>query len=108
MAAADLAAPPQSLPATRTVTSEPIWPAAATALATLARTALLSCAATTRTAISDHSRFVLQLVDQLGDGLDLHAGLALGGLLDLEDLEARRDVDAQRVRRQGLDRLFLG
>jgi hypothetical protein len=50
---------------------------------------------------SDHSRFVLQLVDQFGHGLHLDAGLALRRLLDLQGLEARRGVDAQRVRRQG-------
>jgi electron transfer flavoprotein alpha subunit len=38
-------------PATSTVTSEPIWPAAVTALATLARSVLPSCAATTRIAM---------------------------------------------------------
>src|SRR5690349_17928576 len=108
MAAADLAASPALEPATRTWTSEPIWPAAVTAFATLLRTVLPSCAATTRTAMSDHSRFVAQLVDQLGNGLHLDAGLALGRLLDLQHLEARRHVDAQRVRRQRLDRLLLG
>ena len=58
--------------------------------------------------MSDHSRFVLQLVDKLGDGLHLDAGLALGRLLDLEHLQPRRDVDAQRIRRQDLDWLLLG
>src|SRR5215218_11393624 len=108
MAAADLAASPALLPATSTCTSEPICEAAATALATLARTVLPSCAATTRMAMSDHSRFVAQLVDQLRHGLHLDAGLALGRLLDLEGLEARRHVDAQRIGRQDLDRLLLG
>src|SRR5947207_4119665 len=100
MAAADLAASPQLLPATSTVTSEPICPAAATALATLARTVLLSCAATTRMAMSDHSSFILELFDQLGHGLHLDAGLALGRFLHLQHLQPRRHVDAQRVRRQ--------
>ena len=39
-------------------------------------------------------RFVFELVDQLGDGLDLDARLAAGGLGGLHDLESRRDVDA--------------
>src|SRR5215471_21535461 len=108
MAAADLAASPALLPATSTCTSGPIWPAAVTAFATLLRTVLPSCAATTRTAMSDHSRFIAQLVDQLGHGLHLDAGLALGRLLDLQHFQARCHVDAQRIRRQGLDRLLLG
>src|SRR5260221_11395271 len=108
MAAADLAASPAPLPATSTCTSGPICRAAVTAFATLLRTVLPSCAATTRTAISDHSRFVAQLVDQLGHSLDLDATLALGRFLDLERLEPRRDIDTQRIRRQHLDRLLLG
>src|SRR5262245_47165607 len=106
--AADFAAPAQPLPATRTCTSPPSLPAAATVLETLARTALPSCAATTRTDISDHSCLVAQLVDQLCDGLHLHACLALGRFLDLQGLEARRDVDSQRVRGLHIDRLLLG
>src|SRR5215475_5280162 len=104
----ELAASPALLPATSTCTSEPICRAAVTAFATLLRTVLPSCAATTRTAMSDHSRFVAQLVDQLGDGLHLDAGLALGRLLDLEHREPGRDVDPELVRRQHLDRLLLG
>src|SRR5258708_37463186 len=102
MAAADLAASPASLPATSTCTSGSICRAAVTALATLLRTVLPSWAATTRAAMSDHSRFVAQLVDQLGDGLHLDARLALGRLLDLQHLQPRRDVDAQRIGRQHL------
>ena len=44
---------------------------------------------------SDHPRFGLELGDELGDAADLDAGLALGGLGDLQHLEARRDVDAE-------------
>src|SRR5882757_388633 len=108
MAAADLAASPALLPATSTWTSGSICDAAVTALATLLRTVLPSCAATTRTAMSDHSRFVTQLVYKLGHGLHLDAALALGRLLDLQHLEPGRDVDAQRVGGQDLDRLLLG
>src|SRR5215475_2784547 len=108
MAAADLAASAALLPATSTCTSGPICRAAVTAFATLLRTVLPSCAATTRTAMSDHSRFVAQLVDQFGDGLHLDAGLALGRLLDLQHLEPGRHVDAELVGRQHLDRLLLG
>src|SRR5262249_28228084 len=105
MAAADWAASAALLPATRTCTSGPICRAAVTAFATLLRTLLPSWAATTRTAISDHSCFVAQLVDQLGDGLHLDARLALGRLFDLEHLEPRRHVDAELVGCRDLDRL---
>src|SRR6266436_7791744 len=108
MAAADLAASPALLPATSTWTSGSICDAAVTAFATLLRTVLPSCAATTRTAMSDHSRFVAQLVYKLGHGLHLDAALALGRLLDLQHLEPGRDVDAQRIGGQDLDRLLLG
>ena len=47
--------------------------------------------------MSDNSRFVLELLDQLGHGLHLDAGLALRRLLDLQRLQARRDVDAERL-----------
>src|SRR5947209_11529974 len=108
MAAADLAASPALLPATSTCTSGPICRAAVTAFATLLRTVLPSWAATTRTAMSDHSRFVAQLVQKLGDGFYLDACLALGRLFDLQHLQTGRDVDAQLIGRQHLDRLLLG
>src|SRR4029077_19068533 len=103
MAAADLAASPALLPATSTWTSGSICDAAVTAFATLLRTVLPSCAATTRTAMSDHSRFIAQFVDQFGHRLHLDAGLALGRLFDLQHLEPGGDVDAQRIGRQHLD-----
>src|SRR3546814_3969865 len=56
---------------------------------------------------SDHLGFVTQLVDQLGDRGDLHAGLARRRLVHRDDGEARRHVDAEIIRRQGIDRLFL-
>ena len=57
--------------------------------------------------ITDHPRFVLELVDQLGDRRDLDAGLAARRLGGLQHLEPRRDVDAVIVRRLLLDRLLL-
>src|SRR6202048_2394554 len=108
MAAADLAASPAVLPATSTWTSGSICDAAVTAFATLLRTVLPSCAATTRTAMSDHSRFVTQLVYKLGHGLHLDAALSFRWLLDLQHLEPGRDVNTQRIGRQHLDRLLLG
>ena len=78
-------------PATSTWTSPPIAAAAVTRIERgAACSAWLSCSATTRTVISDHPRFVLQLVDQFGDRRDLDAGLALRRLLDLEGRQARR------------------
>src|SRR5690349_2030717 len=102
-------------PATRTCMS----PAPALDRAAAAETVLsvdgfraaLSCSAMTRIAMSgrpsDDPGFVLQLVDQLLHGADLDAALAFRRLLDLERHEARRHVDAERIRRQRLDRLLL-
>src|SRR6202008_5131880 len=97
----------QPCPATRTCTGPPTWPAAVTAFAVASLSVLLSCSAMTSVAMSDHSRFVLELVEELGDGLDLHAGLALLGLGDLQRLQARRDVDAVVGRALLVDRLLL-
>jgi len=50
--------------------------AAVNALAVAGARLLLSCSARSRTAISENSRLVLQLVDERGDAIDLDAGLA--------------------------------
>src|SRR3954469_995401 len=104
---AALAASPASCPATRICTSPPSFCAAATAFKVLLRIDLLSCSATTRTAISDHLGFVAQLVDQRLRVGHLGAGLALRRLDHFQRLQARRHVDAERVRLQRLERLLL-
>src|SRR6185437_7292243 len=88
-------------------TGPPICVAALTTFAVESFRFALSCSAITSAAISDHSRFVLELVEQLGDGFHLDAGLALFGLGDFQDLETRRDIDAVICRRLLVDRLLL-
>src|SRR5512142_304448 len=105
--AAASAAGRQLAPATSTWRSPPSAWAAATALRVAGLRLALSCSARTRTAISDHPCFRAELLDELLDRRHLLAALALGGLLDLERGEPRRGVDAQRLRRQLLDRLLL-
>jgi hypothetical protein len=56
----------------------------------------------------DHLGFVLEFVDEFGDIGDLDAGGALGRLRDFEGGQARRDVDAEIGRLDGVKRLFLG
>ena len=56
----------------------------------------------------EHAGFDFQLLDQFGHGTDLHAGLAAAGLGGLDDLQARADVDAERLGRGLVERLLLG
>jgi hypothetical protein len=44
----------------------------------------------------EHAGFVLELVDQFGDRLDLDAGLAARRLLGLQDLERRGVVSTPK------------
>ncbi|KAJ8578912.1 hypothetical protein ON010_g287 [Phytophthora cinnamomi] len=56
----------------------------------------------------DHAGLVLELVHELVDAGHLDAGLAGGGVLDLQHLDTRRQVHAQAVGRERLDLLLLG
>src|SRR3989442_1455690 len=103
--AASSAAALQPCPATRTCTSPPIFAAALTAFAVPPFSCLLSCSATTRATMSDHFRFILQLFDELRHILHHHARLALAGLGDLDRLQARSHVHAERVGLHHLERL---
>src|SRR5579883_54307 len=105
--AAASAAARQFWPATRRWRSPPIAAAAVTACSVAAFSAALSCSETIRIAMSDHPRLVAELVDELGHGCDLASALALRRLLDFERHESRRDIDAELLRRQRLDRLLL-
>src|SRR5262245_24483338 len=105
--AAASATPRQPLPATSTCTSPSNALAAVNALLVASLSSLLSCSATRRVVISDHSHLVLELLDQLADRLHLDAGLAAGRLGGLQDFESRRDVDAIGVGRLLIDRLLL-
>src|SRR5512143_678048 len=93
--AAACAAPPALWPATSTCTSPPQSAAAVTVLSVAPLRVPCSCSAMTRTAMSDHLRFVLQLGHQRGHVGHLDAGTALGRLGDLHGLDARGDVDAE-------------
>src|SRR6476469_8449763 len=62
--AAASAAAPALLPATSTWTSPPQASAAVTVLSVAPLMVALSCSATTNAVMSDHLRFVLELVDQ--------------------------------------------
>src|SRR5262245_19552920 len=97
----------QFSPATRISTSLPKARAAVRALAVAGPILLLSCSARRRTAILENSRLVLQLVDEHGNAIDLHAGLAALRLDDRQDFQARRDIDAKRLGRGFVDRLLL-
>src|SRR5205814_4641047 len=68
-----------------------------------------ACSATRRmVAISDHLRFVVELLDQRQDVRDLDARRARGRRFDLDHLHLGRDVDAEPRRVQLLDGLLLG
>ncbi|SJM32112.1 hypothetical protein BQ8482_240050 [Mesorhizobium delmotii] len=56
----------------------------------------------------EHAGFVLQLVDQFGDALDLDARLAAARLLGLDHLQPRLDVGAVVGRALLVERLLLG
>src|SRR5262245_35482291 len=98
----------QFSPATRISTSPPKARAAVSALAVAGARALLSCSASRRTAMLEHSHLVLELVDEHGDAIDLDAGLAAFGLDHRQHLQARRDIDAERLGCGFVDRLLLG
>src|SRR4051812_22708416 len=106
--AAALAASPALVPATSTCTSPPQAMAAVTVFRVEGRIDLLSCSAITRAAISDHLRFGLELLNQGGDIGHLDAGAALGGLADLQGLQARLDIHAQVLGLEGVQLLLLG
>src|SRR6185436_7059066 len=95
------------LPATSTCTSPAIFAAALTALAVPPLSDCLSCSAMTRAAMSDHLRFVPELVHQLAHVLHHHARLALAGLGDLQRLQSRRHVHAEVGGLERLQRLLL-
>src|SRR3989475_8779859 len=94
-------------PAISTCTSPPHWVAAVTVFKVAPFKSACSCSATTRTAISDHLRFVLQLRDQRRDIGHLHAGAALGGLRDLQRLDARAHVHTEVGGLHHFERLLL-
>src|SRR6185503_8612474 len=110
------------LPATSTWTSAPSALAAVSALWVASLRVLLSCSARRSVVIStarcvfrprqstssNQSHLILELVDELADGLHLDAGLAARGLSGLEHFEPRRGIDAVGIRRLLIDRLLLG
>src|SRR5438552_3070389 len=83
------------VPATRMSTSPPMACAAVTTLLVLSFRVALSWSAMTRTAMSEDPRG-LEVGDEIGGGFHLDAGLALGRLGDLDHLQPRRGVGAQR------------
>src|SRR3954469_19851374 len=89
-AAALVPCPP---PATSTCTSPPNCAAAVSALLVESFRTSLSCSAISNVVISEHPGFGLEFGDELGDILDLDAGLTTRRLRSLEDLEARREID---------------
>src|SRR3954471_22164271 len=93
---AALAASAALWPATSTCTSPDLHAmAAAMVLRVEPLMDLLSWSAMTSTVISDHLRFRFQLLHQRRDVGHLDPGAALGGLGDLQRLQARGDVDTQ-------------
>src|SRR5688500_2689986 len=110
--AAASAAARQFEPATRMCTGAPSALAAVSAFAVPSFKEALSCSAMRRVVMRcpcalEHAGFDFELLDELGDGSHLDAGLAPAGLDRLHDPEARRDVDAERLGRGLLERLLL-
>src|SRR3954454_8628937 len=60
------------------------------------------------TAASEDAGLDFQLLHEIGDRADLHAGLAPARLDGLQHLEPLGDVDAERLGRGLLERLLLG
>src|SRR6185295_3679475 len=120
---APLAASPAPCPATSTWMSPPSFCAAATALSVAFLIVLLSCSAITsmdmiflkvsgrihrpHRSFSYDLGFVAELVHQRLRVRDFHAGLALGRLDDLEGRQPGRNIDAERIGLQHLERLLL-
>jgi len=92
----------QLCPAARMCTSVPSALAAVNALAVASFSAALSCSA--RRSVGIRPPRFFELLDQLGDALDLDAGFAHRRLRGLDHFKARFDIDA--VVRGGLLRRF--
>src|SRR5260370_15290783 len=95
------------LPAISTSTGLPNSSAAVSALGVMSARWPLETSAKGGVATSDPSCF-FKLGDKLGRRLDLDAGFAPARLGRLQDLEARRDVDAVVGGGLFVDRLLLG
>src|SRR3569833_3151473 len=98
---------PRPPPATSTCTSPPSCAAAGSALLVASFRTSLSCSAISNVVISEHPGFGLEFGDELGDVLDLDAGLTTRRLGGLEDFEPRREIDTGVGRGLLRDRLLL-
>src|SRR5262249_26840564 len=110
------AAAAHARPATSTCAGCPIFAAAPSVFIVLGLSAALSCSAITRVVMfsillripsRDRHRLVPELRYQLVDALHQHAGFALRRLFDFQRLEARRQVHAQLLGLDHVQRLFF-
>src|SRR6218665_2817096 len=68
----------------------------------------LSCSAITSAAMSDHLRFVLELINESGHIGHLDALTSLERLADVQGLQARLDVPAPGLRLEDVEVLVFG